>query len=837
MANLISYADGSFTGATTFATVDSTALVTTSATVTALSTSNLDSANFQPGAITVDGVAVKISSRGIGAGANTMSITLRNTTAGSDVKTVVINVSDLPVSTVALANGGWIFCKFDAATLLLAATNYCIRAVLSSTSTTVGLHTNGTANNWQHMLRTTTPATPTTGDDTFILGEWSAATNPATLEARVVTMDNEATTQFGANANYNSNTPSLFIGKGGTLNYAYAGGKNYYLKLAGMLLVSSGGTLTIGTVANPIPRNSTAVLELVTAANKLYAVSAQTGSTFTAQGLSRTSGKNTWKAMLTANASNPDTDLTVDTDTGWLSGDEIGIAATSRTQADCEVRVLNGDAGASTLNLTAPVSATHMGSAATFQQAEIILLTRNVKIRCTNTAYPGVLGTGDALVDMDWVQFSSIAGSFNPDSAGSAQELHYCSFYNASGAAAVPITTAGASWGNFTMEYIGLYTAITSNLLVTPATTASNWTIRNVIAMAGINGGTPISMVDCAGTWDYITVVGGSGGLSIADSLTAGWTTASTPHLVCHSSGSGVTLAGRLLNVTIASILSYNNGTGGVYFSANSGADYWNNVTIQMLRSFGNATVNLVLAAANYHKVHVDGGFLAGTTSFASARGISFTLCTVGSEYDFTFDDFNIGTASGILAAHTTADMDLLSSVIHGRLLFRNSLFDVTKVIGTSAVMDGFVIISARHNQTSGGSHLYWSPTRGLISPDNTTFKTAAPSEKLTPSGASLKLESSLKLIALNTAEGCTVTVWVRKSVAYSGAQPRLVQKEDPSVGNTADAVLDTMSVGADEWEQLSGSVAALTDNAAATLVVDCDGTTGLVYVDDWAVS
>lgn len=84
---------------------------------------------------------------------------------------------------------------------------------------------------------------------------------------------------------------------------------------------------------------------------------------------------------------------------------------------------------------------------------------------------------------------------------------------------------------------------------------------------------------------------------------------------------------------------------------------------------------------------------------------------------------------------------------------------------------------------------------------------------------------------------GCTVTVWVRKDATYNGNAPRLVQKADPAIGQNADAVLDTFTVGVDTWEQLSGTVPALSDNGAATLVVDCDGTAGGVFVDDWAVS
>jgi hypothetical protein len=48
--------------------------------------------------------------------------------------------------------------------------------------------------------------------------------------------------------------------------------------------------------------------------------------------------------------------------------------------------------------------------------------------------------------------------------------------------------------------------------------------------------------------------------------------------------------------------------------------------------------------------------------------------------------------------------------------------------------------------------------------------------------------------------------------------------------------VTDTLSVGADEWEQLSVSDTP-TEIGVIEWYVDCDGTAGVVYVDDMGVA
>jgi hypothetical protein len=111
----------------------------------------------------------------------------------------------------------------------------------------------------------------------------------------------------------------------------------------------------------------------------------------------------------------------------------------------------------------------------------------------------------------------------------------------------------------------------------------------------------------------------------------------------------------------------------------------------------------------------------------------------------------------------------------------------------------------------------------------------------MTPSFSTIKLYHSPKKINIANGKTCKVSVWVRKSVigdgvAYNGSQPRLIVKANPALGSNSDVVLATASASSGTWELLTGTTTAVTDNGVLEVLVDCDGTTGWINVDDWSV-
>jgi hypothetical protein len=372
MAYRIATADGNLTAAATWGVVDATSLLDSIANsqVVATAAAWTSSSNFAPGAITIDGMAVWVMSRAA-VPVGTFTVRLYDVTGGAAVvgAAVTVNVSDVPWDAVNNDSGGWMFFKFAAPVLLVVATNYRIEAQTSNAAM-VTLRRDGTANNISRMLRTTTTGAPAAGDSMFVLGEWTAAVTVAT---RTVTMDETAATDYGGAS---TTLTSFGVSYGGILTWATTAATNFVFRLSGILSVWYGGVYQMGASGAECPRDSSMLLEFDNAADGQFGVS--NFGAFGAHGLSRTSGKDEWLCRLNTDEAAGQTILGVDTDTGWLNGDDIGIAPTARTYSHGELRTLNGAAAAASVTVTAGLTNAHSGTAPT--QAEVVLLTRNVNI-------------------------------------------------------------------------------------------------------------------------------------------------------------------------------------------------------------------------------------------------------------------------------------------------------------------------------------------------------------------------------------------------------------------------------------------------------------------------
>jgi hypothetical protein len=241
---------------------------------------------------------------------------------------------------------------------------------------------------------------------------------------------------------------------------------------------------------------------------------------------------------------------------------------------------------------------------------------------------------------------------------------------------------------------------------------------------------------------------------------------------------------------------------------------------------FGNLTrniqVNTDTVGCVFKNLVLNAGVTLTTTTAVTLTGLMdntiFASCTFGATQ-----------------AHTN---DIVVSALAIKAVFHNCLFNGATVIsGQSSMLMGSVVSSQKHNQTVN-NHLAWKAT-GTATTDTTIFDSVSPSSRLTPTSASFKLETS-GFWSTAVASGATVTptVRVRKSVvgdgtAYNGNQPRLILLANPAAGIPVDVVLATASGAAGSWETLSGTTAAVTDNAILQFAVDCDGTTGWVNVDN----
>lgn len=849
MATRICQADGNLTAAGTWLTVDATSLLNSEANATALGIAYVESSAFTPGAITIDGIAVKIADR-IASPTGTMSIRLAQAgvlVAGTEV---TINITDIDIAEAWASSSqpsgmGWYFFKFAAPVLLVAATPYTVSAKCSVAGE-VTLNRNATANNWCRMLRTTTGgAAPAAGDNLFILGEWTAA---ATKTNRTVTMDSTAATDYGDGTA--SNPPGFGISKGGTLTWGSTGGVNYILQLSTSLAVYAGGTMTMGTVATPIPRNSTATLQFDCGADGDFGLLAH--GTVTIQGLSRTVGKIVDRCKLNGDEAAAQTVLSVDTDTGWLNPDDVVIASTTRTVSQIEARVISSVA-ATTITVTAGLTNAHSGTAPT--QAEIILLTRNVVVKSVSSTfmafmYCGTVGT----VDADWADFRYLGANATrkrgveiSTTTGSAT-FTYCAFreYDYGG-----VFIQGASANNFALSFcvgykVGGLTAGVGGVTVNSALTNTAWSITDFWILCSNNSaGACFHFASLNGTIQRIVAACGPVGIETDLDEATNLVKGTCSDWTAHTCGVGGILFQNQYGGTVSNLTAWRcNGAAGQYGVILGGRCGF--ITLDTISAFGNATANMGCTAACIFTGPnlIRAAVTSGDSTFATGFGWQYGAAASSNMAEpVIFENCTFGVAAGIFVAHTGADIDFNNTApCLKRAVCRNTLLaSATEVNNLQAVLMPGGVFHEKKDQVAATHRTVYGTygSSGTIDYETGTFHTASPSEKLTPVGATttMRLRSQVRRIPVASGQSLAVSVWVQKSAAYAGSAPRLIQRSNAAIGLNSDVVLDTAAAAVSVWEQLTGTVAAVTDDGVIELYVDCDGNAGALYVDEWAAA
>lgn len=843
MPLLVSRATGNFTAAATWGVAEAGAgaQLTAPTASTTTTTSYVYSSTFTGTNTKVaDGVALFLSRVNT---TGTFTVALSDDNGVTATRAVTVNASDLPVSTA------WVFFKFGTTLTLDGGTDYRV-GILGSSAGNVTVYRDATAGNWARIISTTDTAAPAAADTMLIVGELTGA---GTSNSYTVTMDNTATTDFGngtATATLPTNTsPQNFngiqIGNKGTMTWGTSAATAYYLKLSGNLIVYDGGTYNMGTVATPCPRDSSMYLQLDCVAEGDFGVLFFNGSTANIQGQSRTSGKNVWYCKLNANAAANATSLTVDTDTGWLSGDAIAIASTTQTPSQSEAGTLNGNAGASTLSINGfggtggGLGFAHDGVSPV--QAEIVLLTRNVRISGGSSTAVSYFYIGStATCNFDWVEFfwvgASAAGkrAIYLETTTGTFDMQYCCIRDTriGGISQAQNTVTGsivvsnnASWRTNTAGSFGHAFA--------KANAADTVIVSNNIFMFSGNTTSHTALSVSAARCDG-NIIAASTGIGVSYGSTQA--PPSFSNNISHSCGSHGFSASPS-NSQSPTFVSTNTTAwrcGGVGYLVASGTYATSN--LDGLTLFGNTSANFQINPASCI-VSISNATMAGDTTFATTVGILFSTATF---CPMTVLNSTLGVASGIMTSHTR-DIDIPSSFTSAQVLLTNvTLASATEVNGPGNLTAYGFIKSSKHDQTAGAFRSWFQ--RGRIDRDTTIFNTAAPSERLTPTSASFKLVSGSRVVAVDNGTTITINAYVRKSVAgdgaaYNGNQPRLIVKANPACGINSDTVLDTMTVGTGSWEQLTGTTAAVNADGALEFVVDCDGTAGWINIDDWTVA
>jgi hypothetical protein len=810
------------------------------------------SATQTPGTIEISGVGVKLNVRTGTTG--TMTVHLANVSDHSEIAgtAVVIDVADLPVAAAADLNGGWIFFKF-ASPVTLPSTAVEVEAKTSSATQVSLWRHDATAGNLSHYFQTTTTGAPTTGDDLIITG---AYVDQSTNTAAIVTMNNTDTTDYGSapTAANSLLSPGIYIGQNATLSFGVSASTNYNLKMSNSIIVASGGTLNMGSVGAEMPRNSSGQLQFDCGTTIDYGLIIRNLGTFVSQGLSRTSGKNIVSCKLNTDEAIGSTSLGVDTDTGWLDNDQIAVASTTRTSTQCEGGTMNGDASATVLTVDGFAGAggglayDHSGTTPT--QAEVILLTRNVKVigtDATHHAYISVAAT--ATVDCDWTEFywlgSSTTGKKGIEIATTTGtcNFQYCSRHTSTVASSMGWTTTNTTGTGITISNCVSFNVAGVHINVV-GNTSGYTTLDSDICIKNSDSTTNlITLSNTNGKFSNITAVG-STYVGIIFNESAGASAAgiasSISNLTSHSNGSyGIQLSCSSLRGTMTNLISWRNTGSGIQISSGILG-----LIIDGLTLFGNTTTNIEFSGSAGELTFIN-VVSNGDNVFATTNGINNS--NAGCIGKLTIINSDFGTVSGIKTAHTYDIQNSWNSFLMINLI-NTKLSSGTDVSGQGGMNKSSFISSQRHNTTKG-LHKTWKKY-GTIIIDTSVYNTALPSMKMIPvSGATTAYSFESGSFKVNVADGqtCTPSVYVRQSESaegdaadYTGSKPQLILKQNDALGITADVVIDTATnaIGS-PWEQLTGTTAAVTDDGVLEFVIACDyGTANsFINVDDFTAT
>ena len=844
MALLKSISSGNFTSASTWALCTAVNEAPNNAVVGSTTAYTLQNASAFSSTVNANavGVLLKIGVRTSASG--TVTAALFNN-AGTVLAECTMNVSDvasdtLPTSGTTSPYGHWAFFKFDTPVAITNGTFYRI-GFKTSVNGALSFHRNSATPGVHHgAIVTDLTQAPAATDRFIIVGDNIAdAVNPGTVagtkSALTITMDNTNTTQFGDGTGFTFGQSywGLYVGDNATLTYGTSAATNYNLRMRNNIAIGAGGTsfpgtLNIGTVATPIPRDSTATLEIdsPTLANA-FNFEVQ-GGIFTGQGLSRTVGKDVDRCLLNANASASATSLTVDTDTGWLNGDQIYIGQTTRVAGTgAEARTLNANAGASSLSISAGLTAAKEGGSTI--QAAIVLLTRNVTVTAvaSNLAFYAFVRGSQSVVDCDWVQFrwcGSTAGSklgFYLSGTATNISFNRC-VLNAPHAGFIFVdSNSGASITDCVVA------SSTVNGMTMTSGADSDTVVSGVWFIA--NASATVTLYSVNFTFNNIRIVGStSSGILFTNTGTALLTTPITwTNFYIHSCLNGISIGtSQDNNFFILENFEVQRCTSsGFVFNILSTSG----VTISNSRIWGNSSANITMGTspASVRIINCAIASQTGNTTptgmvVSSMAGVVCENCTFGSGF------------TGALT-HTSQDI-AFSGQGFGQVLLRECILSTTIEVG-NIVADSTTVASVDHDQVAGARRV-WSK-RGLVSSDTAIARTGGVSMRMTPNSLTNKLDYVFARTAVNTGTTPLVGIYVRKSVvgdgaAYNGSQPRLIVRRNIALGIASDTVIATGASANGTWELLSGNLPTLTGSGIVEIELDCDGTAGWINIDDF---
>jgi len=834
MAYLLSTSNGNWTSASTWSVADGTNFTDSRALSSALIATPAANTPFSwsSSAPTLQGLAVQLSFRSI-AGTGTMTAELYNSTGSVSVRSVTVNVSDL-CTTFGVVGPMWVYFKFSSAVTLATGTNYTIRLSSSTTSQVSCYATAGT--NWSYALITTTNQAPTTNDSIIVTGTHTGASS---FTGSNVIMDNTSATQFG----------NIYISNYGNLFTSVATSTNFQLANNGVagtaFIVGYGGSFGAGAglAGSFLPASSSLTITL-NCSSALSTPLLVYGSFISGSYYNNPGGSGIGKPFnkLAGDVTVGATGSTLnDSTTGWKSGDQIVVPSTTRTASQYEVITLNADQSGTSISHSAYVNA-HGGDSVSLVQADLGNITRNIIIKSGSTTFrSNIQATTNSTVWLYGVKLQDLGTAMAATTAGvgvvglsvvngGSFQMSCCVMLNT-----VTNSTTLSGTGLFTTNDTN--TSIFNNIFYNLGWTA----LAGANSIYGMNDsnmfiGNYSSTYACTSTYCGSTTVFASNTATTA-AYSGGFYTNSSYNSYYSNSANGIYFVGNLLSTGMYYFSIWRNGATGLILN-NAGTTFPRTLTwdLNVFYIFGNATYGVAPIAAVYTRIYFYGGAIWGGSTLVQQYGffpnaqyidnILFYATNFG--YDYNFNP----------SPHTTAN--LFTPTRQASVQWSNCGFNGVEIAGQTPASQGsnsqsLCFTSISHN--SSGLNKQWL-LNGTISGDNVIFNTTSPSIRMTPLSASFKLCTATIKVPIKNGFSCTISLYVRKSVAgdgaaYNGNAPRLMWVYNPGLGNLAETAVATSVGAAGSWELLTYTTSGFTYAGVAEFYVDCDGTLGWVNVDD----
>lgn len=688
--------------------------------------------------------------------------------------------------------------------------------------------------------------TSTANGDWNVGGTWTGGVVPG--EGDTVTITHTVTLTADVTIGADTTTAAIAIGAGGTLQYLSSASADVTLTLKGdMRLESDTAKFEVGTVANPIPSTRIFTLALNKAGvdgdygvivGRNSADNTSYTSTFRMKGAVKTYYKNVVAATVTSGTAT----LTTTDSTGWKSGDVIYVPSTTRTYTQWEKRTLSGDASGTSITVTSNWTNTHTYDAAyTFY---VLNVTRNVRVINHTASDAGYMRFGTkAIVDIDWTSFKGIGAAATnkrgleiqttvADSGDTA--IRYCAFEDSeySAISFLPNTKFSIK-DSVVCNCLTTINQFSAAINQTGVGSAGSFTGTldhcYVIGTSSFNSGIQVTDVRCVLTNLYVS---GAGYFGIYSSDGNPYTpgTLTWNNWTAHSNNShGIYFGPVWAWMNMSDFYAWHNSNSGINIYGAYGTTFTN------FRGLGNNQSQI--AIANSGRYIFDSPTLHASTAFSTGIGLY-----IQSGYShITVMGGDIGTASGIKTTHLTADVSVSFSNLQSSVeLINTKLGSGTEVFVQTTEPERHNYprnrIRIQRKDQTNAQHKTVTAI-GDVEYDATTGSTALPCVKMTPKHATLKLECDLIVAKVLNGGTATVTAKVLQTAAYNGAAPRLRYRRNDAIGITADGTIDTHNGTDDVYDTLTGTTPTATDDGVVEVYVDCDGTAGIVRVDDWNIT